>query len=386
MATIEEDRAFVVENWQYLFGRKPTMYELEREVGNLQRGLPRRDWWAYLEKVGAEDAVTRMYREVLGRDPDPEGMAHYSAALKNGTMTRATLRSTLAGSAEALLKDRSQANSIPEGAEDARVYLKTILDNYGLGDLDGWAWDQLKEGHSTVRVMQELRQRPEYKQRFQGLEIRKQKGLPAMSEADYIAYEQSVRQLMRAAGLPEGFYDQVEDFANFIGNDVSYAEMQARINEGYQAAMAAPQEVRDQLERLYGVTPGGIAAFFLDETKALPLVQQAYTASKIAGAAVRTGYDALERIEAERLSALNLTDQQAQEGFSQLARMGELFEQLPGESGTAIQRNDQLAAIFEGNVDAQQTITRRAETRVAVGSGGRSFVVGNQGVAGLAQQ
>lgn len=381
MATIEEDRRYVVDQFKVLFDRMPSAQELEFQTSLLQGGMPRATWTANNETNMAEEAVTRLYREVLGRDPDPAGIATWSAALRNGTLTRATLRTALAGSVEGVL--RTPAPTPDASQEDAFAYLKGVLDGYGLGGLGQWAWDQIKGGLSNERIVQNLRETSEYKQRFKGLEARRAAGLPAISEGEYIAYESSVRQMMRAAGMPPDFYDSPDDFADFIGKDVSVSEMQARINDGYLAASQAPAEVRQQLRDLYGVNEGQLAAFFLDPDRALPLIERQFVSAQVSGAAQRTGYGALSQGEAERLAALGVGAEQAQQGFSALEQSKELFGSLPGEQSAQIDRATQQAAVFGGDAGAKAAIDKRRGERVSQGSGAQSFAVGQRGVAGL---
>ena len=49
--------------------------------------------------IKADDAITRIYREVLGRDPDPNGLAHYRAKWRQG-WTQGQIRDDLRRSHE----------------------------------------------------------------------------------------------------------------------------------------------------------------------------------------------------------------------------------------------------------------------------------------------
>lgn len=387
MPSAEEDRRWLVEQWQALFGKLPTAAELEAETRSLQRGQVTRSQWVDLaQRWDAQNTVARFYKEILGREFNPADPrdAAWVPQLANGTITQAQLRERLSGSAEALLRQPDAPNDDAE--QDAFTYLKRVLDDYGLGNLGDWAWQQIQGGRSNERIIQDLRETTEYKQRFAGLELRRAKGLPAISEAEYIAYESGVRQMMRAAGMPADFYDQPDDFAKLIGNDVSVAEMQARVNDGYLAATQAPAEVRQELQSLYGISTGGLAAFFLDPDRALPLIERQFAAAQVSGAAQRTGYGALDKTEAERIAALGVGAAEAQQGFSALQQSRELFGSLPGEDAAQIDRATQQAAVFGGDANARAAIDKRAKERVSQGSGAQSFAVGQGGVAGLGRE
>lgn len=384
MPTAADDRRFIIEQWQYLYGRMPTAEEVNRNVVLLQGGLPRSTWISRAEKVRTEDSVRRLYQQVLGRDPSPEMLRHWAAQLRTGGTTRRRLTEWLTGSTEAQLRQPEEGGPT-EGQESARDLINGVLESYGLNGLSDWAWQQIQAGHSEIRVLQDLRETDQYKQRFAGMEARRAAGLNAISEAEYISYENNARQLMRAAGLPAEFYDRPEDFADLIGKDVSPAELNARINDGYLAAAQAPAEVRQQLRDLYGLGEGDLAAYFLDPDRALPLIQRQFAASQVSGAGVTTGYGALNVAEAERIASLGVTEDQARQGFGALVENEELFDALPGEQDGLIDRETQLGAVFGDDARARQQLERKAGARRSAASGSQSFQIGERGVSGLSR-
>ncbi len=130
---------------------------------------------------------------------------------------------------------------------DALTIIKDTLASYGLEGLAADAYRFLMEGASTDSVMIQLKETDVFKERFKGLELRRQQGLPAISPAEYIRLERDYRQTMAAAGLPEGFYDNPDDFADFIGNDVSPAEMTQRVSMATTAVSNVNPELKSQL-------------------------------------------------------------------------------------------------------------------------------------------
>lgn len=387
MATIQEDRAYIVEQYNYLYGRDPRPDEIEQQLPFLQGGMSRADYTRVNERYFPEEAVQRIYRQQTGKDADPAHLAHYVALLQRGDINRAQILAEVAGSSEALLREPQPTGPTPE-QEDARDYLREVLNRYDLGSLGDWAWDEIQKGNTPTRVLQDLREQAEYKQRFVGMEKRKANGLPAIDEASYIAYERSARQLMQASGFPPGFFDQPDDFADLIGKDISYDELQQRVTQGFLDASQAPVEFRSELQRLYGndVSEGALASYFLDPDRALPLIQRQWNAAKNSGAAVRTGYGALSANEAERLAALGIDAQQAQQGFGQLVDSKELFGNLPGEDDFNVSRDEQQGAIFGGDANARKKIETNAARRKSASSGAQAFGLGNQGIGALATE
>ncbi len=275
------------------------------------------------------------------------------------------------------LNDSAARNS------DARARIQSVLREYGLESLGDFVWEQILAGKSDAEVLQDLRNTPEFKKRFPAIEARTKAGLAPLSPGEYVAYERQARQLMRAAGLPEGFYDGNDDFTKFLTGDVSIAELNDRIQLGRQAAYEAPAEVRATLLRDYGISEGNLTAFFLDPDMAQPLIEKQYRAAQIGGASTRTGFGLTSRMENERLADLGVTADQAQQGFSALSEQRELFTALPGQREETVSREEQLGAAFEGNANAARRIQKKARTRAAVFSGGGSYASSNDGVGGL---
>lgn len=271
--------------------------------------------------------------------------------------------------------------SITDAQRSARSIINSALDQWGLSGLGDKLWDQVLNGTPPDQIFRDLRTTPEYQARFPGMKQLVDKGA-AITESEYIGIERGYRQVMRAAGLPEQMYDSPDDLGRFIGGEVSPAEFSQRVGTYVEAAYNAPAEVRGELERLYGIGPGHLAAFFMDDTKALPLIQNQFAASQRSAAATRTGFGGLSQTEAERLVATGVTDQQASEGFGQLAQRKELFSSLnSGED--AISRTDQLGATFDNNAAAQERIRRREARRKADFAGGGSFAGSKAGMSGI---
>lgn len=264
--------------------------------------------------------------------------------------------------------------------DSATEIIQETLAELGLASLAGRLWDRYKETGSLEQVFFELRETPEYKARFAGLDTLRKKGR-AISEAAYIEYERQAARLFHSAGLPEGFYDEPGDFAGWIGGEVSLAELQGRVEMARVAAFESPPELRDEFERLYGVGAGGLTALFLDPDRALPLIQQQFLSAQIGTAARRSDFGALTRGEAERLAQEGVTADRAAEGFGVLAESEQLFDGIGAEDD--ISRDEQLGGVFGGSTAAQQRIERRARQRASDRQAASGYGVGRRGVTGL---
>lgn len=275
--------------------------------------------------------------------------------------------------------------------DSAKALISEQLHQWGLENLTDWAWDQITKGNANI-LPTLLRGTEEYKARFAGNATRVAQGYNALSEGQYLQLEDNYRYLMTQYGLPKGFYDSQAEMAKLIGGNVNPDTLNSRLQMYSDAANKAPSEVRTELQRLYGVTDGEMAAFFIDPTQALPMIEQRYNAVGAAASADRAGFSAIAKDTAERLASLGANNsQQTVDQFTKLQRSRELFNPLAGEhigeQNSAVDQNmttDQAAiATFGGNATDQEELRRRGEQRAAGAQGGGSFAAKSTGVVGL---
>lgn len=268
---------------------------------------------------------------------------------------------------------------------DAKADLRQQLDQWGLGSLVDWVYDQYivqdKPLDFVLTVL--LPEQQAYKDRFAANARRQAKGLRVLSPYEYLAREEASRQARREAGFAAGFYDDPKDFEDIIAEDMSVAEERARLVDGYRDVANADPEVRRGFAELYGVQGDAyLAMYFIDPVRALPILERQEQAARAFGAAARTGYGAVSREEAEGIAALGISEEGFVQGFGQLAESRPLFTAIDvGEE--AIGREEQLGAAFKSDTAAQQIIERRRRRRQAQFEGGGGFVTGQGGFAGL---
>jgi hypothetical protein len=113
-------------------------------------------------------------------------------------------------------------------SQSARQILLDQLKQWGLEELTNDLDSLIKDGLEAPAIVLQLADTKAYKERFKANEIRRQKGLAALSPAEYIAAEASYQTVLRTHGLPNSFYDSRDDYAEFIGNDVSPDELNDR--------------------------------------------------------------------------------------------------------------------------------------------------------------
>jgi hypothetical protein len=180
-----------------------------------------------------------------------------------------------------------------------------------------------------------LQETDAYKQRFAANEIRRQRGLPVLSPAEYIATEAAYTSVLRSYGLPPGFYDQQSDFHEFLGRDVSPDELNERARNAQQIFLGADPLLRETWSQFYGLTGGAAIAAILDPDRALPILERQAQAARFGASARRNGLEA-NRERLERYSDLGLTDVEVQTAFGRIAATGPIDQKIAQRFGTTL--------------------------------------------------
>lgn len=238
---------------------------------------------------------------------------------------------------------------------DAATAIISLFSQYGLQSLASKVIDYVKQGFSTDTMSVMLQQTPEYKKRFYGNELRQKAGLSVLSPAEYIATERQYRQVMSAAGMPKGFYDQTSDFEKFIGNDMSPSELNDRV-KAWQDVAQSDKAGTDELRRLYGMSTSDYAAYLMDPTRATPILQDQARAVGFAAAAKRHGYQVTKGL-AEQYGggAYDVSAQDAEKGFATIQEVQGKTDELAKLyhlGGYSVQ--DAADEVFGGNANAAQ--------------------------------
>ena len=248
--------------------------------------------------------------------------------------------------AEQIAADAAKAQAQGE-RQSAYDLLLQQFNLYGLGSLVTPLKDLIISGASPSEFTIRLRESDSYKKRFAANSERINKGLKAISEAEYLGLEDQYQNIMRNYGLPAEYYTRgdmgiQEGFNKFIANDVSAAELEDRVLTAQSRVMNANPEVLASLKQFYpGITNGDILAYTLDPTKALTDIKRKVTAAEIGGAATQAGLQT-GMTRAEELAAAGITKQQAQQGFQTIAevaprggQLAEIYKQSPYTQTTA---------------------------------------------------
>lgn len=277
--------------------------------------------------------------------------------------------------------------SLTGSQRDAFAALNNLFSSYGLGSLAGKIATYIKNGYSADTISILLQDTSEYKQRFAGNEIRKKKGLPVLSPAEYLSTESSYRQLMQQAGLPAGFYDQPADFTDFIGKDVSPTELKGRVDLASQATVLANPNYKAALQQMYGIDDAHMTAYFLDEDRALPLLQKQAAAAAIGAEALKQGLQISGK--AEDYATAGVTQQQAAQVYGQIAQQLPNYSRVAGSFGENVNQATFEEAAFGGQTqtgeNAQNQLDRLASWNRARASGASGAAQQGLARAGVGQ-
>lgn len=258
-------------------------------------------------------------------------------------------------SATTELLRRDEANRV-----SAFKVLEDTFNAYGLGSLVPVVKNFMEQGLSDDEAIIQLRQTPEYKQRFLGNEGRRAKGLYAYSESEYLQAEQTYRDLLAQSGLEA--LASADTFSKLIGGAVSPAETQARIQDVFTKIDNADPQLREQIGSYltgYGIGDPNVqrnqlaSALLMGGTSAQDLVRNIEKA-QIKTAALTSGMNLGEenitslqkQLEAAKTYDVYGTSKKAFGELAQMQPATEKLAQIYGEDTSNLSNELQQEAFF----------------------------------------
>jgi hypothetical protein len=221
--------------------------------------------------------------------------------------------------------------------------------------------------------------------RFSGNQARIAAGLQPLDPATYIQNENSYKQVMTMAGIPNSSPLMATQYlGNLMAMDVSPAEIKMRVDTATAAIQNEDPQVIQQLQSQYGLSTASLMTHLLDPKVAAPVIQQEYNAATIGAEAARANaniaYGGTGPLSAMSLAAQGISQAQAAQGFQQIAGQTPALQTLAGRYtgyGTAGNVAGQLGAATFGTAGAAQaeaeiTRLRAQESASFSGSAGAS--------------
>lgn len=254
--------------------------------------------------------------------------------------------------------------------QNAYDYLQQMLTEWGLQELAPDVLRLVQEGHGQQNIPGLLQDTEAYKRRFSGNELRRKQGLAVLAPGEYLQTERAYRRILESNGMPSGFYDSPSDFADWIGKDVAPTEVNQRVSLAVTAANRADAGTKRAFQDFYGVDTSHLAAFFLDQEKAMPLLDKQAKAAAIGAAGYNNGLN-FGRDQAEALSASQLvSSQQYDSAVGQVAELARQGGRLAGIYGDQYGQDAATAEIFFGDAAAKRKREDLASKERGMFSGG----------------
>lgn len=263
----------------------------------------------------------------------------------------------------------------------------------GLGSLASQAWTMWNNGYDMNAIMDNpvngIRASAVYKQNFPAMAALNAKG-QGISEAAYLAKEQADIELLKQYGIPSGIFDSKEYLGSLMTNNVTAQDLQQRLIAVQDTVNSYDESVKKYAADTYGLDSGHLMAWALDPTKALPVIQNQAKAMQIGGAALKAGFAGgvgpngeISTAQAEALGAAGINQAQAQQGFVNLAQMGQLAQALPGDVSGSVSNQQLINAQFGLSGTDTAEVKKVQQKRVAEYQQGGSYMAGTTGVGGL---
>lgn len=243
------------------------------------------------------------------------------------------------------------------------------FNKYGLGSLVQTVKGLIEKDVPPSQFIIELRNSPQYQQRFNANTKRLEKGLAALSEADYIRNEDAYRNTLRAYGLTQ--FDNDAYVSQFIENDIRPEELTERVSLAVNRLQMADPAITSTLKRFYGLKDSDMLAAILDPKTQLPQIQRSIATAGIGAAAGRQGLN-IGRDVAEQLAAQGVTQQEAERGYATIAEILPTAEKLSDIYGEELGRYGLPEAeqeVFNQLASAQRRRQRLVERERAAFSG-----------------
>jgi len=257
-----------------------------------------------------------------------------------------------------------------EGNErrDAFASIRKVMLTYGFTEAEMKEIDSYISGVLTnprigpEQAIIDMRGLTSYKTRFAGNETRVKAGINALSEADYLAQEDSFLQYLTAGGVQN--LGSRKLYADLIGGAVAPDEVGKRINIAVDRVQKADPEIKKQLKAFYpAITDADLVSYFLKPDQALVDLERKATAAEIGAAAYGKGFNmgstadeiAVYKKSAEDLAAFGVDRAAALQGYGNVAEVLPSAKNLSSiykEAGIDYNQATGEAEFFKGDTSA----------------------------------
>lgn len=270
-------------------------------------------------------------------------------------------------------------------------YFRSVLSQWGLDSpsLIQWANEKLLAGESLDKILFDMERRPEFDAAFPEIKARRDKmaatGVPLapIDPGIILDYRVQAKALMRSYGLPPAYYNDTTTLFNLVVNDKSLAELNDALELTQKRVANAPPQIAQVFSEVFG--PDALSAMFLmftNDERTIPALEDMVQTAEAGGAARRLGFD-LSVGEMQRVADINISYEQAVQGFQSLDEKRGLFDETISERQDLTVGNEGIGAAFGIGGGAAQELEHRAKSRTAETAGSAGDLYGEKGAAGL---
>jgi hypothetical protein len=256
--------------------------------------------------------------------------------------------------------------------EDAYAIIEKTLEDNNLGSLVPIVQGYMDRGLGSNQAALELRKEPAYQKRFAGNEARRKAGLNVLSEAEYLALEDSYMRTSKAYGVPNQLGTDREarqaSMATLIAGDVDAVEFKDRIDTVVTRVKNADKTTKDTFGTFFGIKDEDLISYFLNPKDNLPKLQEKVTAAEI-GAAAITQDLATNKDAAIALAQLGITRESARAGYESIGEVLPTGKKLGEIYGDQYTQQTAEQEVFQGLASAKRKRQQLAEREVASFSG-----------------
>lgn len=272
------------------------------------------------------------------------------------------------------------------------------LTDWGMEDLIPKFYDYVFNKGVTdgKQLIQAVRNEPEYKKVFQGLDVYNKNNPRPLTELQYLANAQKYLETAEKYGLPTSFFSR-QEVGKLIAGGVSPVEFERRIANGYNAAMNADDATKKYLAQ-NGIDMGHLLAYYLDPTKAEPILTQKTMQSRIQGYAQNVGVRDFNAAMAEELakrSAPRISsdgtftpNEDVSQAIKYAGAGAELTGAAPGANAMPVSTTQLIGSQLAGfggtnQAEAQQAVERAVQAQEAPFKKGGGYASDQTGVTGV---
>lgn len=256
--------------------------------------------------------------------------------------------------------------------QSAKATLLQTLASLGLPtSLGEKLWQEHLRGVPDAQILLDMRQSDEYKARYPAMETLTKEGR-AITEAQYVNFEQQVASIWHQAGLSPDMMREGDYVTKWLEGDVSSAEVQHRVQDLYVKVANADPAIRQWYQSQFGTQgDAALAATFADPTTATPILDKQVAAAQFGGTGSLFGYN-IDAATGLQAANAGVSQAQAQAGFQKIQDEAPLFNETISENQDLTAEQQGVAATFGFGSDASKLLAQRAAEREAAFKGSTS--------------